>query len=729
GTKHIQYKSITGEKIAEDSISSDHIQEDAILSKHLGRRVINAEHLFSSKEDNVILGVKEKNTDPQWMKINGDMIEDFAITPAKMYQSKDPYRVLGVKDPDTPPEYLMITGKFIEDKSIESSKLADDLVLRGSPSLTNHPSYASDSYAIPTTSWVRRIVMDAMGNIGDVNVTIPRDALMPGSPRIEVRPPANASDVEYTGNLIPDCQWVLDRIKETYDKIIEMEPDLTEDIWGSQQPGCGTGSSGSGSGTAWCGECVLQEITAEDVENTWDNNGVEPDYEPPEDPWDAHCMMKQIAAEIVQRIWDTDKISSDFDITINWPTIGALGSDGLLRLEVPDDYDGPAFSLINGKLRATGDDDVVDRLKLVDGKLVFIGTEELYNQANISIDSDEDDIISKLRISEIDPQASTSEDQYPHFKIEIPNLMAELPDRYSGPSFSMEDGYLYAEGEESEIKKYSIINGEAVVELSDGEHECRCDIEEVTEEWVKEVWDDELNRIENGSGGNCNCDEDCSGTVGNGSITALKLAMGAVTTSKIANRAVTGSKLFTSIHDYTVLAVKEAGSDPEYLKITREMLDDSRIIDGSRLFSSYTPNMILAVTSSGGDPQWVKIKNEFLDDNIIQNRNIADEAITGRKIQDRSIGANKLADEPMIDSEQLIDRSVTERKIDFDAVRTEHIQDGSITGDKLAENIVIPAYPTVEAHTDHERRSLRNTILSPNPPKGGQNGDIWFRYI
>ena len=37
--------------------------------------------------------------------------------------------------------------------------------------------------------------------------------------------------------MIPDCQWVIDRIKEWYDKIIEMTPDIPEDIWGELIPG------------------------------------------------------------------------------------------------------------------------------------------------------------------------------------------------------------------------------------------------------------------------------------------------------------------------------------------------------------------------------------------------------------------------------------------------------------------------------------------------------------
>lgn len=754
-TSHIRDESITGEKIAKDSINSDHIQEKSILAKHLGDKIIEPSHLFSSDEPGVVLAVKgEPNSDPVWSKITGDMIEDLSITPEKMYRSEDPYRVLGVKDPTCPPEYLRITQEFIEDSSIGSSKLAEDLVLRGDVRLANHPAYTSNSYAVPTTQWVRRLVTDSLGDLSDVNTKIPKDALLPGSPRIEVRPPADASDMEYNGNMIPDCQWVMDRIKEWYDKIVEMNPDIPEDIWGELIPG------GKPGGPAWCGTCVLEEITESDVEDTWDNDGAEPDHEEPGDPWDAHCMMEQILGDIVQRIWDTDKITEDLALELEWPDFKMQGSDGLLRIEAEDDYSGPSFGMDHGKLRATGDDDVVDSLRIVDGKLVFDFSEDVINSIfsidpttqTLSVESPdssnepsfhmedgdliaegEESIIRRLGINNdqlfLNSNAgNTSAVKYPRFFVDQTpeDLLVELPDGYNGPTFSMENGCLYAEGEEKEVNKYSLSDSNVVVDTSYDEQVCHCDIEEVTDDWVKEVWDDEWWKTNSGDGGNCGCS---GGTVANGSITAIKIAMGAVTTAKLADRAVTGAKLFTSKKDHMVLGVKEAGTDPEYLKITREMLDDSRLIDGSRLFSSYTPNRILAVLSSGGDPQWVKIKNEFLDDGIIENRNLADESITGRKIRDRSIGANKLADEAMIYPVHLTDKVVTEDKIDVDAVRTDHIQKGAITGEKIAKDIVIPAYPTVESHTDYERRSLRNTILSPNAPKGGQNGDIWFRYI
>ena len=748
-TSHIRDESITGEKIAKDSINSDHIQEKSILAKHLGDKIIEPSHLFSSDEPGVVLAVKgEPNSDPVWSKITGDMIEDLSITPEKMYRSEDPYRVLGVKDPTCPPEYLRITQEFIEDSSIGSSKLAEDLVLRGDVRLANHPAYTSNSYAVPTTQWVRRLVTDSLGDLSDVTAKIPKDALLPGSPRIEVRPPADASDMEYNGNMIPDCQWVMDRIKEWYDKITEMDPDVPEDVWEELIPECRPGC---------CGPCVLEELTELDVEDSWENDGAEPDQEKPADPWDVYCSAEQITNDIVERIWDTDKITEDLALELQWPSFTMQGSDGLLRIEVDDDYVGPGFRIDHGKLRATGDDDIVDNLRIVDGKLLFDFSEVIIgstfsidpttqvlsvespdnpNEPSFHLkDSDliadgEEDIIRRLSITDdqifLNSKASDSSTKYPRFFVDqVPeNLLVELPDGYTGPTFSMEDGCLYADGEEKEVNKYSLSDGSIIVDTSTDQWECKCDIEEVTEDWVKEVWDDEWWKSQ--CGGDCGCS---GGTVTDGSITAIKIATGAVTTPKLADRAVTGAKLFTSKKDHMVLGVKEAGTDPEYLKITREMLDDSRLIDGSKLFSSYTPNRILAVLSSGGDPQWVKIKNEFLDDGIIENRNLADESITGRKIRDRSIGANKLADEAMIYPVHLTDKVVTEDKIDVDAVRTEHIQKGAITGEKIAKDIVIPAYPTVESHTDYERRSLRNTILSPNAPKGGQNGDIWFRYI
>jgi hypothetical protein len=156
---------------------------------------------------------------------------------------------------------------------------------------------------------------------------------------------------------------------------------------------------------------------------------------------------------------------------------------------------------------------------------------------------------------------------------------------------------------------------------------------------------------------------------------------------------------------------------------------EAQAITGDKLFSATEDNKILAVLHAGEDPQWTGITNAFIDDNSIDTRNLVDNAVISRKIADLAITASKIAPEEMINTIHIIDRAVTNRKLDKNAVSNEKIVDHTIQGDKIARNTVIPAYTTVEEHSDYERRSIRNTVLSPNAPRDGKNGDLWFRFV
>ena len=84
--------------------------------------------------------------------------------------------------------------------------------------------------------------------------------------------------------------------------------------------------------------------------------------------------------------------------------------------------------------------------------------------------------------------------------------------------------------------------------------------------------------------------------------------------------------------------------------------------------------------------------------------------------------------EPMIYNIHLHDDIVATRNLQDGAVENVKIQDHTIEGYKLHKETEIPAYTTIGEHADYERRAIRNTIISPNAPVGGRNGDIWLRF-
>ena len=65
----------------------------------------------------------------------------------------------------------------------------------------------------------------------------------------------------------------------------------------------------------------------------------------------------------------------------------------------------------------------------------------------------------------------------------------------------------------------------------------------------------------------------------------------------------------------------------------------------------------------------------------------------------------------------------------FGQVQTTDIANNAITAALLANSLVLPGTPTTAAHTNYTSRMLRSTVLSTAAPSGGQNGDIWLRYV
>lgn len=268
--EHIGEKEIWSEHLREKIIESQHIMDWTIKQNNIAPRAITGTELFTSPIPERVLGVTTSPyANPEWLQITRGMIEDKAVNGDKLFRSNTPYRVLGVTQAGVPAEYLMITADFIVDSSITPGKLVDNFTFFGTPSITVHPKDDSDNHQVASTHWVRETVKNIVNNIDPewfriqadmipngiidgtklfkshydgprvlgvtkkgedpeyilieedliVNEAVTEDKIarsitLHGSPSVEVRPSPLSSDSKGGGSLIPDCQWVLDRIAE-----------------------------------------------------------------------------------------------------------------------------------------------------------------------------------------------------------------------------------------------------------------------------------------------------------------------------------------------------------------------------------------------------------------------------------------------------------------------------------------------------------------------------------
>lgn len=268
--RHIAEESIQGEHIAERAISGKHILQYQIEEEHIAPGAVHGAQLFTSPYPNRVLAVTDPYSKADWLQMDTDMIRDKAITGDKIFRSNYPYRVLGATQVGVPPEFVKITNDFIMDDTIRPQKLVKDFVLYGRPQITLHPLPDANGYEIADTKWVRDTIADMIndfnpdilydtietnmikdhavtssklfrspypgprvlgvtapnedpeyilieeGMIADASVTtnkLQRDIHLLGSPQIEIRPSPGACESTGEGTLIPDVQWVLDRIK------------------------------------------------------------------------------------------------------------------------------------------------------------------------------------------------------------------------------------------------------------------------------------------------------------------------------------------------------------------------------------------------------------------------------------------------------------------------------------------------------------------------------------
>ncbi|MCM1439768.1 MAG: hypothetical protein NC131_11305 [Roseburia sp.] len=392
---------VIGEMIANKAIQQDHIGDKAIVNRHLSEGIVESKHLvdhsitgdklaprsvtglelFSSQYPNRVLAVvNNAHEHPQWVQITGEMLGDVSIDISKLKYSDVPFSVLGSTIPGKAPEYLRIDGRFFD----------KDVNLPGTPTIGQSPSATSNDHSVADTSWVRQYIAGALtGTDLDIRVDIPDHSVdgqklftsgtpgvlgiktpgdnasyiriskdlmeehsvgseqlednlqLRGVTTITRRPDASASDVAGNGSLIPDCQWVIDRIEAAVkelnlgnqpstpdnpdtgdddyyddDEWTEMREEPVNETWGTD------------------GEGELEsddpdEIPHDFIKETWENNGVgEIETDDPD----------ELTYDQVKAIWDNPESSSSTQ-TGDWIEMAAAGviatwdSDGEGELE------------------------------------------------------------------------------------------------------------------------------------------------------------------------------------------------------------------------------------------------------------------------------------------------------------------------------------------------------------------------------------------------------------
>lgn len=791
--EHIADNSIKKEHLKEKIIEGKHIADWSIPGSSILPRTITGAHLFTSDHPHRVLAVTDPFTDPVWIQVGTEMIKDGAITKEKMMLSEHPYRVLGVTQGGVPPEYLMITHQFIVDGTIISSKLERDFVLQGTPELTIHPAADADNFQLASTKWVRRIIkdmcmdyipavlanfleipsdviedewntkgtnpdepnhddiwIDASPDTGDNFETIPpgssggggsgtypgigifpfptitndmiadhtitgkklwthpygprvlgitaaneevefllieedliadgavstnklqRDIHLLGSPVLEVRPQPTASTQYGGGDLIPDCQWVLDRIAEAAKYGID-------------------GISGPNQ---------LKEIPPWKVKEEWDSKGTNPD-EPEEPPTHIFDSPTTVPIHLIGGC--------------NCNCGGSSGSGGSGGGSSKPQY--AEFKKISDKVvgnicaGAHNSTPVDSSSSTIPQKATFPedyvdGTNEPYAVSDKIIRNAVHTAQNRTKDDPNDPDAviePTDPSDYRKINVEDTwGISDRIFKRASAIGYNSSKPGIEPDEPDIPVTSVSAVDYFSLTlnpENPDG---------------------DNNNGSGNGSGSGCGCG-------------GVLLMPDCIQTEHLQNRAVTPIKMFTSITSHRVLGVRDANSDPEYLRIYNEMIEDRAILPRN-MFSCDENDKVLMVNKAGSDPVWGLIKEIMLHDNIISTAKIKDRAVTHEKLAQAAVDRENIVDKPIVDETLLQDNSVSGRKIRDRAVSKSKIATKAVRAEHLADDIELPGHPTVAADTEYETRSLRNIILSPNKPtstsnNGFKNGDIWFQYI
>lgn len=233
-----------------------------------------------------------------------------------------------------------------------------------------------------------------------------------------------------------------------------------------------------------------------------------------------------------------------------------------------------------------------------------------------------------------------------------------------------------------------------------------------------------LDRIKDASGGFV---PGTSGGLEPGGV-ASDIINGSISTEKIQDRAVTGLKMFTSPQANMVLSVLEANSDAQYSKVLESMIADNAI-SPRVLYKAEEDNTVLITKKSGKESSWGKINEKMIETDAVTTDKIKNYQVTNEKIQNGAVTKDKIKEEPFVDDTLLMNNSVNVDKIKDGAVERNKIKDKAVNSSKLDKDLVLDGAPTVVPNNRYETPMLRNVVISPNAPSGGNPGDIWIRYV
>lgn len=692
-SKMIAERTIEGRNIAPRSIETTHLKNESVTNSKIETRTIEGEkikgrtitgaELFSSLTPSRVLAVSTVPlSDPDWMQVTTDMIEDKAVTREKFFRSAYYHRVLAASAPNVPPEYIKLTADYLVDCSITPEKLQYNFRLYGTPEITKAPDLNADNMQIPNTEWVRKVIDYKLQtySFGGGNATIGTETLknravtgsklftsengyevlavhaantnpvyskitskfladrsvtsnkleegifLPTGASLTTRPPKDASDAKSNGTLIPDCQWVIDAI--------------------AIYSGSGGGGGGTGVLTLRFSEKHFK-FTGGKLSLNWE-------------------QLRE-ADENIKRL---------FDSSFPGVTPPSLSGTDITIIAATTLFDSDCFMFDSNRVLCLNFyelfGDLADIAKLF-GKT--IPSEHIGTQG--------------------DPVVGVGNS----IKFSGNHFIKTITD-----TIELNIDYLRATTQQ-------------VIDLINGTYVAQTDPVVPPISFVAQ------------SGGGITPPTPPTPPPGGGS------GGGPLT-----SRSVNGSHLFSSHVSNRALVVHDAETNPEWDLITGAMIEDETITTSKLAPSSVTLEKIrggheyytvMATTSADDTPTWIKVMGEMIENGAITSEKIEDNSIDETKIRNKSVGYIKLKDEALIDHNRLFDRSVSGLKIQINTIENENIRDRAIEGRKIADDVILGGRPTVTPDTKdtYKRRSLRNTIISMDAPEGGQDGDIWIRYI
>lgn len=766
GLANIMDLSIDAAKIRDKSIETRHLSNGIIHNEHIVDSAVDSAKLFPANEPNMVLASIDEGGHPVYTKVNQEMIEpnavgtmqiqDGSITPAKVETSDIGQVVLGVSLRNTTPLWMKVTNQMISDRAIDGRTLfsapVDDMVL------ATHKPGTDPGWMKINGEMISERVIDRQHIMGGAiwrehlqekiiegrhieDWTITSDNIAPG---------AITSDKLFTADRPNQVMAVTDQYTkpiwtQVHTDMIKDKAITKEKMMQSENPYRVLGATQAGVPPEYLmithHFIVDGSIISSNLERNFVLQGTPELTNPPALDADNYQIpntnwVRRTVAEMINNFNPEilfDKVTSDMiqDGSITGEKLWTHPyGPRVLGITAPNEQ--VEFILIEEDLIVDG---AVTTNKL-QRSIHLLGSPilEVRPQPNASDQEGGGDLIPDCqwvldRIAEAIENGGIGDNAYKEIDPSRVALEWELDglntEEYDTSNALERIGFveINATRTTNEWNNRGLNTDDPYADDPEPKG-----FRSISESTVKKEWDLKGLNTEEPE------DDTSTGTgTGPGSGESFKPLPGSITTEMLMKRSITPDKLFSSITSHRLLGVKDANSDPQYLRAYNEMFED-RSVDARVLFSSDVGNRLLGVNEAGTDPTWMLVQPGMLEENTVGTAQILDEAITHDKIAQKAIDRENLVDKPLIDSTLLYNGSVDNSKITNGAIDKYKLADGAVNNNHLADDLVLPGHPTVAPDTEYETRSLRNIILSPDKPTSGngnkyKNGDIWFQYI